>query len=226
MRSEAHRCPGPCQVSCVLEESGPPWTERGGWMGGSSRRPHLRPCKLSPCRTSSAWLSSGQGSGQVLPPPTPRLLSEGLAFLVLPSRCCPPRLWRCPVLRPPGEGRVLRMHSASALRDVPHPTRKLEVWQQGRVPRAGVQALTLPPARPGKDTGTTCPAPRAPQPPPSTVSQLHAGSVPLQRAVQVAKGRVRGPSPHIHGALGPVDLAGPGAPLLESTQMEVTPGGR
>lgn len=150
-------------------------------MGGSSRRPHLRPCKLSPCRTSSAWLSSGQGSGQVLPPPTPRLLSEGLAFLVLPSRCCPPRLWRCPVLRPPGEGQVLRMHSASAFCDVPHPTRKLEVWQQGRVPRAGVQALTLPPARPGKDTGTTCPAPRAPQPPPSTVSQLHAGSVPLQR---------------------------------------------
>lgn len=82
-------------------------------MGGSSRRPHLRPCKLSPCRTSSAWLSSGQGSGQVLPPPTPRLLSEGLAFLVLPSRCCPPRLRRCPVSRPPGEGRVLRMHSAS-----------------------------------------------------------------------------------------------------------------
>lgn len=128
--------------------------------------------------------------------------------------------------RPPGEGRVLRMYSASAFCDVPHPTRKLEVWQQGRVPRAGVQALTLPPARPGKDMGTTCPAPRAPQPPPSTVSQLHAGSVPLQRVVQVAKGRVRGPSPHIHGALGPVDLAGPGAPLLESTQMEVTPGGR
>lgn len=147
--------------------------------------------------------------------PHPRLFSEELAFLVLPSGCCHPRLRRCPVSRPPGKGGFSGASSLCSC-DVPSPHKEAGVWQQGWGPRpesrpshSHVQGLA-------RTREPPVPPPERPSHRPALSPSCTWASCPC-RGVQAAEGRVRGRSPH---------LRGPGAPFLGSAQMEVAPGGR
>lgn len=141
-----------------------------------------------------AWLGSRFRPGHASPHPRAVLGRPGF-----PSRRCHPRFWRWPVSRPPGEGRVLRMHPASALCDVPSPHEEAEGVAAG----LGALGRSPDPHTPtckawrGHGNHLSCP-PSAP----ATAQAL----CPC-RVVRAAEGRVRGPGTHIRGARGPIDLS-------------------